>query len=74
MSQERVHARVRPTVDSAERTDDDAAVDRAVADAADRAAADQEALDTTDELLDEIDAILTEEETFAIHYLQKGGQ
>lgn len=71
MPQERVHAPAsQPGKDAATRTDLDDTVDQAVADAQQRAAE----LEATDSLLDEIDEILTEEETFAIHYLQKGGE
>lgn len=38
------------------------------------ATADTKIVDETDEMLDEIDAVLAEEEEFAIHYVQKGGQ
>jgi ubiquitin-like protein Pup len=70
---QQVHARVsQPGSDAATRTADDDDVDQAVADAAERVA--NETLDTTDALLDEIDAILIEEEEFAVNYVQKGGQ
>lgn len=69
----RIQARVTRSADASTRTAADDDVDQAVADAISRAAAD-ETLDTTDDLLDEIDAILTEEEEFAIHYIQKGGE
>lgn len=73
MAEKQVYARVsQPGSDAGQRTEDDDAVDRAVDEAAERAA--NETLDTTDALLDEIDAVLIEEEEFAIHYLQKGGQ
>ena len=63
-----------PGSDAAGRSSYSDDVDQAVTDAAERAAADQETLGATDDLLDEIDAILTEEEEFAVHYLQRGGQ
>jgi ubiquitin-like protein Pup len=63
-----------PGHDAAGRSTYSEDVDQAVADAADRAATDQETLDAADDLLDEIDAILTEEEEFAVRYVQKGGE
>jgi ubiquitin-like protein Pup len=39
-----------------------------------RAVSDNETLEHTDDLLDEIDRILTEEEEFAVRYVQKGGE
>lgn len=75
MPQAQVHAKVsQPGSDQASRTELDDAVDQAVADAAERAQADDETLATTDALLDEIDAILTEEAEFAVNYRQRGGQ
>lgn len=72
---QQVHAKTsQPGQDAACRTAADEDIDQAVADAAARAAEDNETLATTDALLDEIDAILTEEEEFALNYVQKGGQ
>jgi hypothetical protein len=74
MAQEHVHARVsQPGSDATGQTELDADIDQAVTDAAERARADS-LVEHSDELLEEIDAILTEEETFAVNYLQKGGQ
>ena len=73
MGEKQVYARVsQPGNDASQRTTDDDAVDQAIDEAVERAA--NETLDTTDALLDEIDAILTEEEEFAVRYIQKGGQ
>lgn len=75
MSRTKIHARVsQPGVDAAQRTAADDDVDQAIDDAMARAVADNETLDTTDDLLDEIGAILLEEERFAVTYLQRGGQ
>jgi ubiquitin-like protein Pup len=71
---QQVHVRIsQPGSDASTRTVNDDEIDQAVADAQERARA-AETLDATDDLLDEIDAILTEEEEFAMHYLQKGGE
>lgn len=73
MAPEQVHAKTsQPGSDAASRTKLDDDIDQAVEDAATRAA--NEVLDTTDALLDEIDAILTQEEQFAVNYVQKGGE
>jgi len=73
--QEQIHAKVsQPGHDAATRTAADDVVDQAIDDAIERAASDNETLDTTDALLDEIDAILTEEADFAVNYRQRGGQ
>jgi hypothetical protein len=69
MSQQ-VHTR--PTSDSTGRTTDDDVVDQAVDDAKTRSQS--ELVEHADEFLDEIDAILTEEEEFAVTYRQRGGQ
>ena len=71
-----VHAKVtsRPTADSDQRDREvDEIVDQAVADAArEREASDLVA--HADDLLDEIDAILQQEEQFALQYRQRGGE
>jgi ubiquitin-like protein Pup len=75
VSQQQTHARVsQPGSDAGQRTTDDDLVDQAIDDAMERAVSDNETLEHTDDLLDEIDRILTEEEEFAVRYVQKGGE
>jgi hypothetical protein len=76
MPQEQVHqTRVsQPGSDAASRSSYSDDVDQAIDDAVARAVAENETLDATGDLLDEIDAILTEEAEFAVRYLQKPGE
>jgi uncharacterized coiled-coil DUF342 family protein len=52
----------------------DALMDKAIAEAQECRRDRPEVVEHSDEFLDEIDAILVEEEEFALSYRQKGGQ
>ncbi len=72
MPQEQVHAsRAHDQHQADQHTEMDAIAE---ADAGERTTEAQATLDHTDELLDEIDAILIAEENFARNYVQKGGE